>query len=838
MDLKRANTMILGANVPKVMNTKPVNNSIFSMKCLTPKITPNDNQIMSTPLIAIHKLIRDTTVSLHFETMLKEIFNKYDADNSGAIDHKELKIFVDELRVSLNLLPCDKDIITRISKIVDENGDGEIDIEEFLMHLHRVLPILSEPGQEMCTLQKKVFKDFDIDENGYLKKNEMNLLLNLSCDKIGVQRCTKWETDYILSLINDSEKQEIHQNDFVKNYWVILNEIQKNKKLTKKQKALTGGDFFRDEQHKIAIFEDEDKYRFMKLLGEECRRCEKLKTKSAQFEKITKEIEFNPSNANAVNLDMVSSFSKDHSKVLVSLQNMINVAAPGHIKEEKGFELVSINEMVKSKRELDICSKNNKSFLAINESPREKETIENKYEEISDYLSSKLKKTLNIKPDEEQIEITSHRKTSLNDIRENSFISKDDFVTHNYYTKGKNLSNSNKQNYKTNTQHFYNKPDGGSRLSIRLNTSEKSKILESKVINKNAFIIDSIINKGAKPKSPDNLSKSLNNRSKSNLKKEDKLMLALNTVENYIKVLRKGTNINENCESPPNESIFDLKKNSNFNIMKFFGNYNIDEIENLIKCSKDLKIYLDEKLSNQQVYMFDILRFINQKSLMVSQKNVAERKQLGYIKEVFDEYSDLFSTTKNLFEVFKESPAEIERNQTQPDKFNQINFFDYIDKMKNKTPQYDTMTPGVNSTRNKKELQRSFEINQFGNSLHKNKTEKETDANLKRAKSDKKNVVGKQFSKYKIPQEKVQPLLDLKSKISKVGHFHTHQPVKLSTESLNKAKENLQKQKFENLIKIPTAYNPNSVYKKNNQNPSVDMQKTFFMVAKQDKYNT
>jgi Ca2+-binding EF-hand superfamily protein len=46
--------------------------------------------------------------------MLLEAFKRYDTKESGVLDYKELRQFIDHLRGALNLLPSDKDIQDRI----------------------------------------------------------------------------------------------------------------------------------------------------------------------------------------------------------------------------------------------------------------------------------------------------------------------------------------------------------------------------------------------------------------------------------------------------------------------------------------------------------------------------------------------------------------------------------------------------------------------------------------------------------------------------------------------------------------------------------------------------
>jgi len=109
----------------------------------------------------------------------------------------------------------------RIIKILDENGDGEIDLEEFFENIPDVLPILLEPGEEMTNLLRKVFKDFDVSGSNNLGKRECKLLFNLSCDKIGVERCNDWDLEYIFTKINENGTDGIIIDDFINNYWLI-----------------------------------------------------------------------------------------------------------------------------------------------------------------------------------------------------------------------------------------------------------------------------------------------------------------------------------------------------------------------------------------------------------------------------------------------------------------------------------------------------------------------------------------------------------------------------------------------------------------------------------------
>ena len=184
-----------------------------------------------------------------FEYYIKKAFLSYDDDGSGALDHKELRKFLDELRETLNLLPCDTKIFNRILSLLDDNNNGLIEWDEFEKNIPDVLPIVAESGEEMGKLLTKVFNDFDINGNGCLKFKEFKLICDLSCDKIGVERCSDWRVQHIISLMDEDDDAEIDLDEFRNNYRLIVTELQKNRPLTKKQRKKDGGDFFRDRLH-------------------------------------------------------------------------------------------------------------------------------------------------------------------------------------------------------------------------------------------------------------------------------------------------------------------------------------------------------------------------------------------------------------------------------------------------------------------------------------------------------------------------------------------------------------------------------------------------------------
>jgi Ca2+-binding EF-hand superfamily protein len=71
----------------------------------------------------------------------------------------------------------------KIVDILDLDGNEIISLDEFYENLPTVLPILSLAGSEMERGLKKVFRDFDMDNSGFLEKLEIRLILNLTCDR-------------------------------------------------------------------------------------------------------------------------------------------------------------------------------------------------------------------------------------------------------------------------------------------------------------------------------------------------------------------------------------------------------------------------------------------------------------------------------------------------------------------------------------------------------------------------------------------------------------------------------------------------------------------------------
>lgn len=172
-----------------------------------------------------------------FNKQIRSAFAVYDQGQKGYQEFSELRTFIDAIRSNLSQHKADDAIFNRIFNILDEDGNGEIELNELFSKMEDVMPILTECGKEMEDLIRKAFYDFDIDCSGYLERGEQKLLCNLACDRMGVERCEKWQIDYIISLIDDDGNCQIDVDEFVANYRLINEELLKNKKTKSREKS-------------------------------------------------------------------------------------------------------------------------------------------------------------------------------------------------------------------------------------------------------------------------------------------------------------------------------------------------------------------------------------------------------------------------------------------------------------------------------------------------------------------------------------------------------------------------------------------------------------------------
>ena len=71
--------------------------------------------------------------------IIRKAYDKYDEDNSGALDFEELDKLINDVCLCLGLEEFEKKELTDIMTLFDEDGDGSISFEELVSHIEPVL---------------------------------------------------------------------------------------------------------------------------------------------------------------------------------------------------------------------------------------------------------------------------------------------------------------------------------------------------------------------------------------------------------------------------------------------------------------------------------------------------------------------------------------------------------------------------------------------------------------------------------------------------------------------------------------------------------------------------
>jgi hypothetical protein len=177
--------------------------------------------------------------------------------------------------------------------------------------MRKIMPIISQCGEEMEWIIKKAFTDFDIDGSGYLERGELRLLFNLTSDRLGVERPDDWQVDYIISLIDNDGNSKVCVEEMVENYRVVAQELFKNKKVRRNRSK----DFFNEVANPD-------------LLREKDPVIVNLGNMAKEFIKNTKE-QISPEASIGggdvgEKLDKAGKFARDTAKKLIPLSNMLN----------------------------------------------------------------------------------------------------------------------------------------------------------------------------------------------------------------------------------------------------------------------------------------------------------------------------------------------------------------------------------------------------------------------------------------------------------------------------------------------------------------------------------
>jgi Ca2+-binding EF-hand superfamily protein len=132
---------------------------------------------------------------------IKEAFDLFDTDGSGAIDAKELKVAMRALGFEPK-----KEEIKRIMDEVDREGTGKIDFQAFIdMMQDRMAE--RDPVEEM----KKAFKLFDVDSQGSITIKDLKRVAK----ELG-ENMTEEELTEMIEEADRSGSGNVSEEDFVK----------------------------------------------------------------------------------------------------------------------------------------------------------------------------------------------------------------------------------------------------------------------------------------------------------------------------------------------------------------------------------------------------------------------------------------------------------------------------------------------------------------------------------------------------------------------------------------------------------------------------------------------
>ena len=118
-----------------------------------------------------------------FKKEIKKVFKIYDDDSSGYLDAGEMRKFIDDLRSSMFLPKSDNIIIQSIMKILDTDGNGQIELEELLSNIEPIYPLIQEPGGPTEKFLRENFEEMDFDASGFLDREELLPLLQRICSR-------------------------------------------------------------------------------------------------------------------------------------------------------------------------------------------------------------------------------------------------------------------------------------------------------------------------------------------------------------------------------------------------------------------------------------------------------------------------------------------------------------------------------------------------------------------------------------------------------------------------------------------------------------------------------
>ena len=151
-----------------------------------------------------------------------DAFTTYDNGQKGFLNRKELMAFANELNTTLGYEKCLNQIQeNKIIKLLDEDGNGNIDPEELLSNFELVVAVLKIPSQKMADIVKRSFFIYDIEMKGYLSRPQLRMLLADTCDMMNFLPQNEDQIEEIYGIIDENGDGEIELDELAQNIELI-----------------------------------------------------------------------------------------------------------------------------------------------------------------------------------------------------------------------------------------------------------------------------------------------------------------------------------------------------------------------------------------------------------------------------------------------------------------------------------------------------------------------------------------------------------------------------------------------------------------------------------------
>lgn len=170
---------------------------------------------------------------------MKRIFEIYDGDQDGRLTYNELKCFVDDIRKHMCLSKTDKPMFTLICDELEADENSTVSDAHFFQNLDKMIPIICEADKYSKDFIDQIFIDYDLNKNGQLDKSELQLFMNLHCDKLGVTRATQEQVNQIMAELDIDNNGCIDRQEMIYGYSFITKILDCNQKKARRQRKRT-----------------------------------------------------------------------------------------------------------------------------------------------------------------------------------------------------------------------------------------------------------------------------------------------------------------------------------------------------------------------------------------------------------------------------------------------------------------------------------------------------------------------------------------------------------------------------------------------------------------------